>query len=522
MTKWLCILVTIAFYSSFSQTEYHYLVTFKNKSSNYSLSSPEDYLSTKSINRRADYQIEIDSVDLPVNTAYINSIQQHQLAIQAKSKWHNCIVVSTIYEALFDSLSAYNFVESVDLIGEIVSNKKNNDKLDYGSNEQQIELVSINFGHNLGYTGNGVEIAVIDAGFSGLSTNSFFDSLYINNQVQSTYNFITNQPISYSAHNHGTNVASVLCANVSGSYVGAAPSSKYHLLVSEDANQENKIEEFHLIEALEYCDSAGIELINISLGYSKFDDERFSHEKQELTGDSTLLAKACNIAWRNGAFIVTSAGNSGSSSWGVVTVPANSDSVFTVGAVDINEQHAYFSSKGNPAVNSTLKPNVVGVGKYVYIVKEDGTVGISNGTSFSAPQVTGLVSCLMEAFPGKKNWELKEAIEYSSHNSITPDSLIGHGIPNFENAYLYLKNDGFSKKTTYVTVYPNPSNGIFTVTNHLPIIELNLYDARGKKIMRSIPNLEIAKLNVSNLSSGMYYLQTVDENGNETIKVEVL
>ena len=521
MTKWLCILLTIAFYSGFSQTEYHYLVTFKNKSSSYSLSSPEDYLSTKSINRRADYQIEIDSSDLPINATYINSIQQHPLAIKAKSKWHNCIVVSTIYEALFDSLSAYNFVESVELIGEIVSNKKNNDKLDYGSNEQQIELVSINFGHNLGYTGNGVEIAVIDAGFSGLSTNSFFDSLYINNQVQSTYNFITNQPISYSAHNHGTNVSSVLGANLSGKYVGAAPNSKYHLLVSEDVNQENKIEEFHLIEALEYCDSAGIELINISLGYSKFDDERFSHDKQELTGDSTLLAKACNIAWRNGAFIVTSAGNSGSGSWGVVTVPANADSVFTVGAVDINEQHAYFSSRGNPAVNSTLKPNVVGVGKNVYIVKENGTVGISNGTSFSAPQVTGLVSCLMEAFPGKKNWELREAIEHSSHNSATPDSLIGYGIPNFENAYLYFKNDKFSKDTTEVTVYPNPTSGVLTITNHLPIKELLLFDIRGKQIMRSFPSFEIVKLNLTHLSSGIYFLQTNDEKGEEVVKIEV-
>lgn len=522
MTNWLCILLTIISYCGFSQTEYHYLVKFKNKSSSYSLSAPEEYLSEKSINRRADYQVEIDSSDLPINTNYIDSLQQHALAIQAKSKWHNCIVISTIYEAISDSLTAYSFVDSVELIGEVALNKKNNDKLDYGFNETQIERANINFGHNLGYIGNGVEIAVIDAGFSELSTNSFFDSLFIKNQIQSTYNFVTNQPINYSAHQHGTNVTSVLAANISGNYIGAAPGSQYHLLVSEDADKENKIEEFHLIEAIEYCDSAGIELINISLGYSDFDDERFSHNKQELTGDSTLLAKACNIAWRNGAFIVTSAGNSGSNSWGVVTVPANADSVFTVGAVNINKEYANFSSRGNPSVNSTLKPNVVGVGKHVYLVKEDGTVGISNGTSFSAPQITGLVSCLMEAFPGKKNWELKAAIEYSSHNSATPDSLIGHGIPNFENAYLYFKNDKFSKDTTEVTVYPNPSNGIITITNHLPITELSLFDIRGKIVIGSSPSLEIVKLNITHLSSGIYFLQTNDEKGQEIIKIEVL
>tara|TARA_Y100001934_G_C12352061_1_gene775933 strand:- start:743 stop:2311 length:1569 start_codon:yes stop_codon:yes gene_type:complete len=522
MNKWFCILLILSTSFVFSQTEYHYLVKFKYKNSAFSINNPGDYLSIKSISRRDAYNVQIDSTDLPINQNYIDSVKQYSLSVQAQSKWHNCIVVSTHVESIDDSLIGFSFVKSVQLIGEVVSNKKNNDKLDYGLNEKQIETVNINFAHNLDYTGKGVEIAVIDAGFSGVSSNAFFDSLFINNQIKSTYNFINNQPVNYSAHGHGTSVASVLGGNISGTYVGSAPGSNYHLLVTEDINQENKIEEFHLVEALEYCDSAGIDLINISLGYNTFDDSRFSHQKEELTGDSTLLNKACNMAWRKGAFIVTSAGNSGTDFWGVVTVPANADSVFTVGAVDVNEQYAGFSSRGNPHINSTLKPNVVGVGKHVYIVKENGTVGMSNGTSFSSPQITGLVSCLMEAFPGKKNWELKEAIEYSSHNSLTPDSLIGHGIPNFENAYLYLKNDGFSKKTTYVTVYPNPSNGIFTVTNHLPIIELNLYDARGKKIMRSIPNLEIAKLNVSNLSSGMYYLQTVDENGNETIKVEVL
>ena len=231
MTKWFCVLLTMFFFCGFSQTEYHYLVNLKDKSSSYSTGAPEEYLSPKSISRRAVYQVEIDSSDLPINTNYIDSIKQHSLTIQSKSKWHNCLVISTTTESIKDTLNAYNFVESIELIGEVVLNKKNNDKLDYGFNETQIELVNINFGHNLGYTGKGVEIAVIDAGFSGLSTNSYFDSLFIKNQIQSTYNFITNQPINYSAHHHGTNVASILGANISGDYIGTAPGSKYHLLV---------------------------------------------------------------------------------------------------------------------------------------------------------------------------------------------------------------------------------------------------------------------------------------------------
>ncbi len=178
MTKWFCILLTLSFCYGFSQTEYHYLVKFNNKSTSYSISHPEEYLSIKSINRRETYQVEIDSLDLPINLNYIDSIKQHALTIQSKSKWHNCLVVSTIDESVGDSLNAYSFVKSTELIGEVVLNKKNNDKLDYGKNGTQIEAVNVNFAHNFGFTGKGVEIAIIDAGFSGLSTNEFFDSLF--------------------------------------------------------------------------------------------------------------------------------------------------------------------------------------------------------------------------------------------------------------------------------------------------------------------------------------------------------
>ena len=51
---------------SFAQTEYHLLVKFNRKSEAYNLNSPEEYLSEKTILRRAEYGFEIDSTDLPL------------------------------------------------------------------------------------------------------------------------------------------------------------------------------------------------------------------------------------------------------------------------------------------------------------------------------------------------------------------------------------------------------------------------------------------------------------------------
>lgn len=521
MAKWLCLVLTIFFFKGFSQGGFHYRVKFKFKASNYSLNTPEEFLSAKSIDRRNSYGVNIDSTDLPICPAYLSELSTLPLAIETKSKWHNCIVVSSSDQFINDSIVKLDFVDTVELIGELGSNKKSTDKLDYGVNEDQAESININYSHNLNYTGRGIDVAIIDAGFSKVNSNAFFDSLFIQGRLKSNYNFVTNEPITYNAHNHGANVLSIVAANVKGEYIGIAPYSNYHLLVSEDINQENIIEEYHLIEALEYCDSAGVEVVNLSLGYSTFDDARFSHNKNELTGDSTFLSKACNWAWKKGAFIVTSAGNSGSESWGVLTSPGNADSIFTIGAVNINNEYAAFSSRGNPSINSILKPNVVGVGQQVKIVKSNETVGFSNGTSFSSPQIAGMAACLYEAFPSKKNWQIRKAIEYSSTNFLTPDSLIGHGLPNFERAYLYLMNNEFKGDKTNIKVFPNPSCGEITITNDLPITFIQISDSRGKQVYDQLVNSEIVSLQLFSFSSGIYFLSLQDSKKTETIKLKI-
>lgn len=518
MSKCLFLLFLTSLFNSFSQNEFHYLVKFKTKHSSYSLSNPELFLSEKSILRRDKYNVELDSTDLPINPSYLYNISSLSLLIEAKSKWLNCIVISSTYKNINDSISKFNFVDTVKLIGEKGLNQSIVSTQNYGFNEEQIESVKINFAHNLGYTGKEVDIAVIDAGFSNVNNNIFFDSLFLQGRIKSEYNFVSNKQLLYNSHNHGSDVLSVIAANIKNEYVGIAPYANYHLLVSEDINQENMIEEYHLIEALEYCDSAGVDIVNISLGYNNFNDERFSHNKEELTGDSTSLSKICNMAWTKGAFVVTSAGNSGGGTWGVVTVPGNSDSIFTVGAVNINNEYASFSSRGNPTINSVLKPNIMGVGQNVKVIKTNETAGYYNGTSFSSPQITGIVACLYEAFPNKMNWEIRRAIEFSASNALNPDSLIGHGLPNFKKAYFYLKNNSFNGNKTNIKIFPNPSFGSLTVINDLVINSIKVFDSRGKIVLSKTANSEIVGLQFSKLGSGIYFIQIKDNLTLETIK----
>ena len=73
----------------------------------------------------------------------------------------------------------------------------------------------------------------------------------------------------------------------------------------------------------------------------------------------------------------------------------------------------------------------------VYSVK----VYTSDGTSFSAPIISGMIASLWGAFPEKTNQEIFEAIEKSSDQFNNPDAEMGYGIPDFLKAYQWLKGN---------------------------------------------------------------------------------
>ena len=491
---------------SYSQTEYHFLVHFKYKKSSLDLFNPNEFLSERSIFIKSIQKAVIDSSDLPLNTNFINTIQAQNHVVEAKSKWFNAIVISNP-DSNLTGIKSLSFIKSIQYIGQRDLNKKANDKLEYGVPENQNKLTNVNFLHNLGYTGDGVSVAVIDAGFKNVNSILFFDSLFLDNRILGNYDFVNNRQVNYNGHSHGTSVLSTMAANTDKSYIGSAPNSNYILLVSEDINQENLIEEFHFIEALEYADSFGVDIINSSLGYTTFDTYALSHSKDELTGDSAYISKACNIASRKGMLIIAAAGNEGASAWENISFPADADSVIAVGSVSEVSEYSEFSSKGVPFYHGLIKPNLCAIGAGAALVNGNGQIQFGNGTSFSAPQITGLFACLKQAFPNRKNWELKKALEESASNFNTPDSLIGFGVPNAEKAYWILKRQSLLKEPNQI-VFPNPTNCSVMLINKNNISGVKLFNLEGQLVYENYPNSTVLKINVSFLSSGIFILKT--------------
>jgi serine protease AprX len=102
-----------------------------------------------------------------------------------------------------------------------------------------------------------------------------------------------------------------------------------------------------------------------------------------------------------GIEVVGSAGNSGSGCGSVDSAPAIYDASFSIGATDISDNIASFSSRGAVTVDGSnrLKPDVSAPGVNVRSSVPFNSYASFNGTSMASPHVAGLVALLLSAAP---------------------------------------------------------------------------------------------------------------------------
>lgn len=410
-------------------------IYFKDKGEQLALlTHPEQVLSQESLLRRARQGIAVNSSDLPVDPHYLQVLGWHGLEIHFASRWFNYALVSG---PLSRDIKALPFVRKVEPARRyrpvFAFAEKQLSNFDYGAGRNQIEMLNGHLLHALGFTGQGVGIAVLDGGFVGTDQASVFDSLRAQGRIRGTYNFVGGNPNVYVVGSHGTSVLSTMAANADGQLVGTAPRAHYWLLRSEDETSETPVEMDNWLAAAEYADSAGASVINSSLGYSLFDNGNDSYSYADMNGDSTLVTRAADMAARKGLAVVVSAGNEGSSSWQYITAPADGDSVLAVGAVDATGSYVGFSSRG-PSYDGRVKPDVAAQGAMTAIVNANGGVQGGFGTSFSGPVVAGLTACLVQAQPSKSGYALIDQVRRSASQYFNPDNQLGYGIPDFQQA----------------------------------------------------------------------------------------
>lgn len=430
-----------------------YVVNFTDKNNNgYSLEKPEAFLSQRAIERRQRYNISLTEQDLPVTQAYVDSLKNIGFEIFAVSKWFNHAVVYTEDSTLAEKIADLSFVKAEPTLSEIVEihdsikferkkikvKKENETVFDYGSGEKQIGMLKGHYLHNRNYQGQGMRIAVLDAGFYKADELPAFDSAFANNQIVAYKDCVTRDGEVFSDGSHGMQVLSTIAAFTPGKLVGTAPKAEYVLVRTEDGDSEYMVEEYYWITGAEYADSIGAQVINTSLGYTEYDDNLNNHSYENLDGKTAPISIASAIAASKGLLLVTSAGNEGSDPWHHISAPADAPGVLTVGSVTSSGKLSGFSSRG-PSADGRVKPDVVALGSFAFVQGTGGNVTFSFGTSFSGPIMTGAVTCLWQAFPEFTAQEIMQAVRISAHQYDKPDNDYGYGIPDLAYAYEYLK-----------------------------------------------------------------------------------
>jgi hypothetical protein len=553
MKKLLLLLFSsIALFSAAQVAPDKYWIKFTDKNSSpYSLNNPAEYLSQRAIDRRTQFGIDIVENDLPVNPQYIEAVSNTGVTILNASKWFNSVTIYTTDADALNTINQFSFVESIEKIG----GKKNSwdieeksffeneswenlpdeglksisagNSYDYGNAYNQIHMLNGEVLHEMGYDGSGKMIAVLDAGFLNTDIIDAFDSLWNNGQILGTRDFVNPQnPDIFGSHYHGTMVLSTMGANWPGEMVGTAPKADYWLIRTEDGDSEYLIEELNWVSGAEFADSLGADIINSSLGYTTFDDPAQDHSYDDMDGNTAPVTIGADIAVSKGMIVVNSAGNSGGSFWQYIGAPADGDSVFSIGAVNSSGDYASFSSTG-PTADGRMKPNVVAQGQGSAIIDPwTGDVSSGSGTSFSSPITAGMVACLWQANPVKRNTEILQAIQQSGSQANNPDYFLGYGIPDYALAKSILTViENVEDPENELTIYPNPfTNEIYvqTINKNSVLKQIELMDITGKSlIIKDFSANESGSVleKLDHLSAGFYLLKVTLDDGFETKKL---
>lgn len=323
---------------------------------------------------------------------------------------------------------------------------------------------------DLGFRGDGVKLAMIDTGIrSTHETLKFADGT---TRVAKWYDATSaGCTTPCDTHGHGTHVTSTSAGSNlfnAGAPQGVAPRAVIFgvkIFIGGGGTWEDAQ------EGLQAAFDLGAEVTSNSWGGG-------------CSGGGVTTAELAETLQNAGMMNVFAAGNSGS---GGVICPGMVDNVITVGAIDINEAVAGFSSRG-PCTwpvgsgNTRTCPDVMAVGVAVEAASIScDTCYISmDGTSMATPHVAGVVALLQQArialkgagFSAKDK-EAEILLRYTAKDLGTPgpDNDFGFGLAKAKQAYDTLANpaalnlkDLFSNGKPVLRSYET-NNLLFSVAN---------------------------------------------------------
>ncbi|MDX3354140.1 S8 family serine peptidase [Streptomyces sp. ME01-24h] len=233
-----------------------------------------------------------------------------------------------------------------------------------------------------GYRGDGVKVAVLDTGYDPNHPD-------LTGLIEESANFTT-EPDTDDLNGHGTHVTSTVAgsgAASGGRFKGVAPGAR--ILSGKVCDGRGSCDDSDVIEGMAWAAERGAKVISLSLGDT------------DTPETDALEAMVETVTRDHGVLVVAAAGNSGP---GKVGSPASADRALAVGATDIDDELAGFSSIGPRVGDFGLKPDLVAPGVGVVAARAGGTTAedgytAMDGTSMATPHVAGAAAILFQQHP---------------------------------------------------------------------------------------------------------------------------
>ncbi len=446
----------------------------------------------------------VDFLDIPVHRDYVAAVSATGAEIVHQSRWLNAVSVRA-HPDILERIATLPFVQKLEPVrgsrksypepdlsrSPGGSNPGPQTRFDYGQSFDQLDEIGVIDAHDLGYDAEGVIVCMLDTGYR--KEHDVFAEIISSGRLLAEWDFINNDGNTQNELGdpenqdfHGTATWSALGGFFEGELIGPAYGASFLIGKTEDTESETPVEEDNWVAGAEWADENGAHVISSSLGYKDW------YTWEDLDGDTGITTIATDIAASRGIVVCTSAGNEGTNDWYYVLVPADADSVISVGATDWFNELAGFSSHG-PTWDGRTKPEVLarGVDTYCAILPEWGSnYSWVSGTSLSCPLVGGCAALLIGAHPNWGPMRIREALMMTADNADTPDNDRGWGRINVTDAIGYAPNDvadaSIGPGPPVLHAAPNPFGSSTTLRYRLPRdagpAAVDVYDIGGRHV----------------------------------------
>lgn len=337
--------------------------------------------------------------------------------------------------------------------------------------------------------------------FAGWDMVDNDNTLFINNEI------------------HGTTVAAVGSATTDNAIGIAGSGFRCKFLPVKVANSSQVITKGY--EGITYCVDHGCKIVNCSWG-----NTTFNQLAQDVTDDAILA---------NDVLIVASAGNI---PYDTAYYPASYRFVLSVSGVDnldrfdppTNDPFSWNDSVDVTAPGFNVFTTATWNGNPVYTPP-------TGGTSIAAPLVAGVAGLVWAQYPNLSAIEVAERIKCTADNidgiteNIPYTGKIGTGRVNAyaavnSNNQCGLVNVATQEAQGNLMIYPNPAKDKLNIYIQSMVngqwSSVNILNVTGQIVQTANCQLPTAELDISDLASGIYFVQLNTGNKIFLQKISIL